>query len=382
MSEFHVEKREISMLCAESIPAQIDVRDIAEEAAQVAFGYIHERLERAGFKASGDIMPDEAHALDAMFDLFVRSAAVNNGRVQAMNNAGGIRRGFRVAGLEACAPEELPVVEGVEVVRTGTMDTSSRCPVVEVTATTREALLSYVRTNWGVDDVDGDMDEWFAEVVASVEAFGHDRVSVAATAYERVYEGDWGLKASEEDALLGVLCALYPFDFPEDAEGIYKIRATPSLVDLADWLGENAADLYGDDGARDIIDALLPNLDSAMKTSLLATARHLGVEVEVARFEPYALAETLWEISLLDEGERAAAVRAVNDGAQVKDRAAYAEVAEPRTILIHLNVQVDRDDTRTADTIITQVEGALDVGLEGMENRDETRVDVALAEEV
>jgi hypothetical protein len=51
------------------------------------------------------------------------------------------------------------------------------------------------------------------------------------------YEGPWGLKASEEDALLAVLRADRP-DLGEENLGIYALRGNPRMSQLADQLGE------------------------------------------------------------------------------------------------------------------------------------------------
>jgi hypothetical protein len=56
----------------------------------------------------------------------------------------------------------------------------------------------------------------------------------------------------------------------------------------------------------------------------LPIAREIGIEVEEARYDPYFLAQIIAEIVVLQGDERAAAVTAVNDGAKVSDRAAYA----------------------------------------------------------
>jgi len=61
----------------------------------------------------------------------------------------------------------------------------------------------------------------------------------------------------------------------------------------------------------------------AVPAQLLAEAARLGVDVEVERFDPYFLAKMLAEINAVPEAERAAAVRAVNDGSTPADRASY-----------------------------------------------------------
>lgn len=58
----------------------------------------------------------------------------------------------------------------------------------------------------------------------------------------------------------------------------------------------------------------------------LEDARNLGIRLDVT-YDKVWLAATITEIVRLPWAERKAAVAAINDGAQVKDRAAYAEVS-------------------------------------------------------
>jgi hypothetical protein len=56
---------------------------------------------------------------------------------------------------------------------------------------------------------------------------------------------------------------------------------------------------------------------------------------------------------------------------------------EPRTILIHLNVTLDRADERAVEDIVDAVRGAIEVGLDPEHtNLDPSQVVVALAEEI
>lgn len=89
-----------------------------------------------------------------------------------------------------------------------------------------------------------------------------DRFDRATAAYEKVYEGAWGLKASEEDALLAVINATYP-EFPTGSDGIYALRDVQPLVDLAAWLWDHAVEAGS---ARSIVEALLPRLDKVMSS--------------------------------------------------------------------------------------------------------------------
>jgi hypothetical protein len=54
----------------------------------------------------------------------------------------------------------------------------------------------------------------------------------------------------------------------------------------------------------------------------------------------------------------------------------------PRTILVHLNVQVGPEDTRSADEIGAFLDDALSVGLDGHDGGEHLTVTVALADEV
>lgn len=101
------------------------------------------------------------------------------------------------------------------------------------------------------------------------------RSEIAEQAYLATFDGPWGLKASEEDALLSVLNAFYPA-FPKHAEGIYAIRADKHLSALATALYEISLD--GGD-VHDIVAALLPKLDEATRAVLADQRDDLVAEV-------------------------------------------------------------------------------------------------------
>ncbi len=65
----------------------------------------------------------------------------------------------------------------------------------------------------------------------------------------------------------------------------------------------------------------------------------------------------------------------------IRDNYAVRPKLGPRTILVHLNVQLPSDDPREAKEIAEYVESALMVGLEGGP-QGSLDVEVALAEEV
>jgi len=65
----------------------------------------------------------------------------------------------------------------------------------------------------------------------------------AAVGYLNTYAGPWGLKASEEDAVLGIIAALWPeWSEGERSSGIYKFRADERLGRIADTLGEDCGE--------------------------------------------------------------------------------------------------------------------------------------------
>jgi hypothetical protein len=90
-----------------------------------------------------------------------------------------------------------------------------------------------------------------------------DRTESISAAYLAVYDGPWGLKASEEDALLAVLETGWNF-----TGGIVGLREDPRLVKLADDLFEfaNRSDQlsFGSDSdpVTEIVRYLIPRLDA------------------------------------------------------------------------------------------------------------------------
>ena len=97
------------------------------------------------------------------------------------------------------------------------------------------------------------------------------RIDAAAAAYDKTYEGPWGLKASAEDVVLSVLVALYPGEFPEDAnDNIDRLRTESRFDGLADEVWDLQCE--GLD-TRDIVERLVPELDSRMAGTMKPHAR-------------------------------------------------------------------------------------------------------------
>jgi hypothetical protein len=95
-------------------------------------------------------------------------------------------------------------------------------------------------------------------------ATADSRIEIAATAYGAPYDDpERGLKASAEDAILSVLVALYPGEYPaHDGEGMDKLRGDERLNDLADLVWETM-ECEGL-GIREIAERLVPEIDGRM----------------------------------------------------------------------------------------------------------------------
>lgn len=89
----------------------------------------------------------------------------------------------------------------------------------------------------GALDVDGASE--YAEQAKQADA----ATVVALAGYLGTYSGPWGLKASEEDAVLGIIDALWPtWAEGERSGGIYKFRADDRLGAVADDLAEDCGE--------------------------------------------------------------------------------------------------------------------------------------------
>ena len=104
-------------------------------------------------------------------------------------------------------------------------------------------------------------------------ATAESRIEIAAAAYQAPYDDpEWGLKASTEDAILSVLVALYPGEYPvADADNIYKLRQDERLNDLADhvYTSMECEGLEVDQ----IAERLVPEIDARMVGTLKPHSR-------------------------------------------------------------------------------------------------------------
>lgn len=72
---------------------------------------------------------------------------------------------------------------------------------------------------------------------------GDATTAVALAGYLRQYAGPWGLKASEEDALVGIIDAVWPSWCKGDmGAGIRKLRADRLLPAIADELADDCGE--------------------------------------------------------------------------------------------------------------------------------------------
>lgn len=70
---------------AVAMPAEVDVKRIAEDATQAAFAVIAEGFADAGYPVTGDIAPHEAAQIQDAFRLFVCTMAINNPSIAELN---------------------------------------------------------------------------------------------------------------------------------------------------------------------------------------------------------------------------------------------------------------------------------------------------------
>jgi hypothetical protein len=90
------------------------------------------------------------------------------------------------------------------------------------------------------------------------------RITVAEAAYLSTYEGGWGLKASEEDALYNIVLAIRPDLVPH---GFDNIRDSEIMQELAEKLFEIAS-MGGD--SRETIGQFLPIFDERVPEQVTA----------------------------------------------------------------------------------------------------------------
>lgn len=96
-----------------------------------------------------------------------------------------------------------------------------------------------------IESIDADL---LAEMGSDTEAFraaftaADETTRTAVVGYLNTYAGPWGLKASEEDAVLGILAALHPGEWARNAECIAWLRADSRLGEIADFIAEDCGE--------------------------------------------------------------------------------------------------------------------------------------------
>lgn len=135
----------------------------------------------------------------------------------------------------------------------------------------------------------------------------------AAVAYLSTFRGPWGLKASTEDAVLSVICALYPYlGHAHDSVGIEWLRSHPNVSAAVDTISE---DLEQEGmGAREIGAAAVPLLDEALVREVCEYAAGLGLDCDFEHGDSYFIAQALSDVLALPEAERARGVARLNEG--------------------------------------------------------------------
>jgi hypothetical protein len=72
--------------------------------------------------------------------------------------------------------------------------------------------------------------------------FPNEEQAKLGAAYLSTFTGPWGIKGSEEDALLSVLHAISPEEWPLDGGGINKLRDDPALSAFCDELYDKSCE--------------------------------------------------------------------------------------------------------------------------------------------
>lgn len=74
---------------AENLPDEVEIQlpQIVEDSIQSAFKTIADNLEALGYPVSGDFAPDEVVKIEAIFESFVRSMALNNTAISTLNSS-------------------------------------------------------------------------------------------------------------------------------------------------------------------------------------------------------------------------------------------------------------------------------------------------------
>ncbi len=235
---------------------------------------------------------------------------------------------FLVEDVEACEPNELlrDLPEGITFTISGTHGGSAKCPSVNIMGPTREAVLDFVAVNWGIKDGSGD-GEWFEDQVV-----------------KRVVQ-----------------------DLADPEARQWVVTENPADVHATLWTGRAKT-------AIEALDAFAEEKEFARYSDLLsgsAGPEHAEGLVGDVQFDGsrwaiftnttvYAIPVTTVERPLLGPQH---------------------DVEPERTILVHLNVEVPSDDTRSYEEIAHSIITAL-AAYDADERLDDLGITMALAEEV
>ena len=88
--------------------------------------------------------------------------------------------------------------------------------------------------------------------------------ATAEHAYRKNYEGEWGLKASTEDAVAAILVCLRPDRFPTSASAIYQMREGEQAEQFETVINALWEDECNGMDVPELITRLLPRLAEVM----------------------------------------------------------------------------------------------------------------------
>lgn len=247
---------------------------------------------------------------------------------------------YGVSDLQITDWDDLPNVAGIEVVLDPEID-SMHLQRAQVIGPTREAVIEYVRENWGEEDPD-----WFRDyVVARVEELPPPPQRTVCLVDE--VEARIAAALAEWDAGRA----------PSPDQRDYVIFADEVLRRLDPAYTAPAGDLTP-------FDAIADEMYEEMEAGGLPDVRAMAITAR------------LYDIAV----PRPTTDEILDAAADLIDARAPKRAAK-RTILIHLNVALPATDPRTTEQIVAAVAGAIEVGSDD-ESLAGLDIAVLLAEEI
>lgn len=356
-------------LVLEDAPSQADLEALAEDALQAFFTVVCERLDEwyAPAKTWGDETPSEYGQRHEMALRWIEAHATNNAIVATANDEDAAEARplavWSVSGLEACEAGEIVgshrsgVFVDVETLDGGG---SAHCPRVTVSGPSREAVLDFVRGAWGDDEATGG---WVSEYVVP-RIVGPSVCEDCGREVEVMESGacdscDQQRRYDEASAIDGRVV--------DTLDECGCIRFTDGSRWFCVEHGENVPRPKQGYGAT-----MTPRTrvkfrhDVDRYPHFIVPAGALGTVVDVGDAQIFAV-KMDEQVPGAEDWENECHWVPVNGDDPLDDLEVVGESApvQPRTVLVHLNVEVPADDERNADEIGDLILGALEVGLEG-----------------